>query len=52
MGIAIELQPMLGLGFSIHFDAPLLELVLGPIVLRIGDSAVIADLYGLSDEDK
>jgi len=51
MGIAFEYQPMLGLGFAIHFDEPLLELVLGCFIIRIGDSATIARLYEIDIED-
>jgi hypothetical protein len=37
MGISIDLLPMIGLGFALHVWTPLLELVIGPFVICIGD---------------
>lgn len=37
MGISIDIVPMMGLGFTIHFWMPLLEFVIGPFVIMIGD---------------
>jgi len=37
MGISIDIIPMCGFGFAIHFWKPLLELVIGPVVIHIGD---------------
>ena len=42
---------MLGLGFAIHFDEPLLELVLGCFLIRMGDARAIARLYEIDIED-
>ena len=43
MGISVDFLPMLGLGFAIHIAAPLLELVIGPLVIRLGDLDAIED---------
>jgi hypothetical protein len=34
---------MFGLGFALHFDVAIFELVLGPYIICIGDVAALED---------
>jgi len=43
MKFEIYLAPCMGLGFCIHFEHPVLELVFGPFVIRLGDTDKLDD---------
>jgi hypothetical protein len=37
MGFLIGLAPAFGLGFTLHFEFAVLEVMLGPFILMLGD---------------
>ena len=49
MGFLIGLAPAFGLGFTLHFEFAVLEVMLGPFIIMLGD--VDAMTAGVDDED-
>jgi hypothetical protein len=37
LGIYLEILPSFGLGFAVHFEYAIFELILGPFLVLIGD---------------